>query len=106
MNRKIILALSLCAALMLSLLAGCSQPQDNSASPAAPGTPAATMAPTEAPAPAAESVLADGEYTAKFLTDSSMFHVNETLNDEGKLTVKDGQMTIHVTLAGDSILNL
>ena len=54
---------------------------------------------------AAES-LEDGVYKAKFTTDSSMFHVNETLDDMGVLTVKDGQMTIHVTLAGDGIVNL
>ncbi|MCR5012772.1 MAG: sirohydrochlorin cobaltochelatase, partial [Lachnospiraceae bacterium] len=50
--------------------------------------------------------LADGTYAAKFTTDSSMFHVNETLDDMGELTVKNGEMTIHVSLAGDSILNL
>jgi cobalamin biosynthesis Co2+ chelatase CbiK len=50
--------------------------------------------------------IADGKYKAKFTTDSSMFHVNESLNDMGILTVKDGEMTIHVSLAGDGILNL
>ena len=50
--------------------------------------------------------LEDGVYTATFTTDSSMFHVNEALEDKGTLTVKDGQMTIHVTLASKSILNL
>lgn len=35
-----------------------------------------------------------------------MFHVNETLDNKGTLTVKDGKMTIHVTLAGKGILNL
>ncbi len=55
---------------------------------------------TEAPA------LEDGVYTALFTTDSSMFHVNEALEDKGTLTVQDGQMTIHVTLASKSIVNL
>lgn len=50
--------------------------------------------------------LEDGVYTALFTTDSSMFHVNEALEDKGTLTVQDGQMTIHVTLASKSILNL
>ena len=45
-------------------------------------------------------------YTATFTTDSSMFHVNEALEDKGTLTVRDGQMTIHVTLASKSIVNL
>ena len=50
--------------------------------------------------------IADGVYTADFKTDSSMFHVNEAYKGKGTLTVKDGQMTIHVTLVSKSILNL
>lgn len=50
--------------------------------------------------------IADGTYEAVFTTDSSMFHVNEANDDKGVLTVKDGQMTIHVSLAGDGIVNL
>lgn len=58
-------------------------------------------------AEAAEPVaLEDGEYTATFTTDSSMFHVNEACEGKGTLTVKDGEMTIHVTLASKNILNL
>ena len=37
-----------------------------------------------------EPALADGIYTAEFHTDSSMFHVNETCDGKGTLTVKDG----------------
>ena len=54
----------------------------------------------------AAAALEDGVYTATFTTDSSMFHVNEALEDKGTLTVKDGQMTIHITLASKSIVNL
>ena len=50
--------------------------------------------------------IADGTYSADFKTDSSMFHVNEAYKGKGTLTVKDGQMTIHVTLVSKSILNL
>ena len=50
--------------------------------------------------------LKDGTYSAKFVTDSSMFKVNEELDGMGELTVKDGKMTIHISLASDSILNL
>lgn len=50
--------------------------------------------------------LADGVYSAKFDTDSSMFHVNEANDGRGMLTVEDGQMTIHVSLASKGILNL
>ena len=52
------------------------------------------------------SPLEDGTYTATFTTNGSMFHVNETLDDKGELTVKDGKMTIHVSLASDGIVNL
>ena len=53
-----------------------------------------------------EAVLPDGVYTAEFTTDSSMFHVNEALEGKGILTVENGQMTIHISLAGKGILNL
>ncbi|MBU5446604.1 hypothetical protein [Blautia sp. MSJ-36] len=50
--------------------------------------------------------LEDGVYTAEFDTDSSMFHVNEANDKKGKLTVKDGKMTIHVSLVSKKIVNL
>ncbi len=50
--------------------------------------------------------LADGVYNAEFTTDNSMFHVNEVYDNIGTLTVEDGQMTIHVVLAGKGIINL
>lgn len=48
----------------------------------------------------------DGKYEAKFTTDSSMFSVNETKDGKGELTVKDGKMTIHITLVSKNIVNL
>lgn len=53
-----------------------------------------------------EAELADGVYTAEFKTDSNMFHVNEAKDGKGVLTVKDGKMTIHVSLASTHIVNL
>ena len=50
--------------------------------------------------------MADGIYTVKFDTDSSMFHVNETCNGMGELTVKDGKMMLHITLVSKKIVNL
>ena len=50
--------------------------------------------------------LEDGVYIADFNTDSSMFHVNEACDGKGTLTVKDGEMTIHVSLTSKKILNL
>ncbi|MGN1192910.1 MAG: hypothetical protein ACI4S0_09565 [Dorea sp.] len=54
----------------------------------------------------AEAVLEDGTYTAEFSTDSGMFHVNEACDGKGTLTVKDGEMTIHVSLTSKNIVNL
>ena len=54
----------------------------------------------------AAAVPADGTYSAAFTTDSSMFHVNEAENGRGTLTVKDGKMTIHVSLTSKNIVNL
>ena len=50
--------------------------------------------------------IEDGTYTATFKTDSSMFHVNETNDDKGTLTVENGRMTIHVSLVSKKIVNL
>lgn len=52
------------------------------------------------------SELPDGIYTAAFITDSSMFHVNEACQGKGTLTVENGKMTIHISLATKNILNL
>lgn len=54
----------------------------------------------------AVAVLEDGTYTAEFDTDSSMFHVNEACEGKGTLTVKDGIMTIHVSMPSKNIVNL
>ena len=48
--------------------------------------------------------LEDGTYTAEFDTDSGMFHVNEANDGKGTLTVKNGKMTIHVSLASKKMI--
>ena len=50
--------------------------------------------------------LEDGTYEAEFNTDSGMFHVNEANDGKGILTVKDGKMTIHISLVSKNIVNL
>ena len=50
--------------------------------------------------------LPDGTYVAEFHTDSSMFHVNEACEGKGTLTVENGEMVIHVSLASKNIVNL
>ncbi len=70
------------------------------------GAPTAETASTDSTSEANADVLEDGTYAADFTTDSSMFHVNEAEEGKGVLTVKDGRMTIHVSLSSENILNL
>jgi cobalamin biosynthesis Co2+ chelatase CbiK len=108
--KKKTLALLLATALCVSMFAGCGKAQNEAASDTASSevsTEAADAASSEASdAEAADGELADGVYTASFNTDSSMFHVNEANDGKGTLTVKDGKMTIHVSLASKNIVNL
>ncbi len=52
------------------------------------------------------TAVTDGIYTARFQTDSSMFKVNEAYDGRGTLTVEDGEMTIHISLSSQNIVNL
>ena len=69
------------------------------------GAPTGTTS-SDSTSEANADALEDGTYAADFTTDSSMFHVNEAEDGKGVLIVKDGQMTIHVSLASENILNL
>lgn len=71
------------------------------ASPAAAATDSSDSASTSS-----SDALEDGTYTADFTTDNAMFHVNEAKDGKGDLTVKDGKMTIHISLASKNIVNL
>lgn len=55
---------------------------------------------------ATECPLEDGTYVAEFDSDSSMFHINEANEGKGILTVKDGVMTMHISLPSKSVVNL
>ena len=55
---------------------------------------------------AEKAPIPDGVYSADFKTDGSMFHVNEAHHGKGVLTVKDGKMTIHVSLPSKNTVNL
>jgi hypothetical protein len=99
-------------AIAIVALSACGNPGGT----AAPSQTAVASAATSGAAPASEAApktaaasaaaLADGIYSADFTTDSSMFHVNEANGGKGVLTVKDGKMTIHVSLASKNIVNL
>ena len=78
-----------------------STPDETSAA----GTAAVEKASTSDEA-ASKTTLADGTYSAAFKTDSKMFHINEAYDNKGTLTVKDGKMTIHITLPSKNTLNL
>lgn len=113
------IALALAALMLLALLTACAakpaetEPAEleqtvQTEQPAEPETDetaedADASAEEETPA---EPALPDGVYTADFNTDSSMFHANESCDGKGTLTVQDGKMTIHVSLASKSIVNL
>lgn len=111
---KIIIVGGLSACL---LLGGCGagQAADATSAESTVATQESTITPTES-TEAAETVsmetaqneaqLPDGVYTAEFSTDSSMFHVSEACDGKGTLTVKDGVMTIHISLGSKKILNL
>ena len=99
-------ALLLAGAMLVGALIGCGA-SGTPASSAASSEAAASSAVSEAASePAAEAALPDGVYTADFDTDSSMFHANEANDGKGTLTVKDGQMTFHVSLVSKKIVNL
>ena len=99
-------ALLLAGAVLAGSLTGCgasSAPAGSAVSSEAAASSAVSEAASE---PAAEAALPDGVYTADFDTDSSMFHANKANDGKGTLTVKDGQMTFHVSLVSKKIVNL
>ena len=119
LRNKIIIVGGLSACL---LLGGCGAGQATDAT-SAENTVAATQESTAEQTDSAEAIagtteaaatetaqdkaqLPDGVYTAEFSTDSSMFHVSEACDGKGTLTVKDGVMTIHISLGSKKILNL
>ena len=102
MRCKQFIFVSLAGVVLAASLAGCGGAAPAS-SAAASSVAASSVVVSSA---AAEAALPDGVYTADFETDSSMFHTSEACNGKGTLTVKDGQMTFHVSLASKKIVNL
>ena len=96
------------SALLAASLAGCGSSASSVASSASSEAVSSVAAPASSESAAASSALslADGIYTADFETDSSMFHANEACDGKGTLTVADGTMTFHVSLASTHIVNL
>ena len=124
MKRKIVTLLGV-AALSCAIMTGCGSKDAQTEAPAqeteetaeadttkadaAEETKEADTEEAEATTEEAEETAApleDGVYTAEFDTDSGMFHVNEANDGKGVLTVENGKMTIHVSLASKKIVNL
>jgi len=80
--------------------------EDETEEPSESTEDAAAKETEEASADTQKEALEDGTYSASFTTDGSMFHVNEVYGDRGTLTVKDGEMTIHITMPSKNIVNL
>ena len=99
----ILLTLSVC----LALLAGCggspATAEVDKAETPAPSAPAVSENPVEETDP---SILPDGEYIVDVDTDSSMFHLNEASEGKGVLTVRNGEMTVHISLPSKNIVHL
>lgn len=94
------------AALALLSVCGCaaqSAPEQPAVEPAAEPTIEPTAEPVAEPL---EPVLEDGVYSALFSSDSGMFHANEADDGRGVLTVKNGEMTLHIRMPSKNIVNL
>ena len=92
MKKKMITIL--CAAMLgCALLAGCGS---------GGSAPAGSETETQEEAGTAEET----ETAAEAETAEDMFHVSEACDGKGTLTVEDGKMTIHISLASKNIVNL
>lgn len=102
--KKKLLVLVLSAVMAVGMMSGCGAKSDTSDTKAK--TAENSSAKEEETEEQTECELEDGTYTAEFKTDSGMFHVNEANDGKGVLTVENGKMTIHVSLASKKIVNL
>ncbi len=105
MHCKQFLSLSVASLLLAAALTGCGA-ASSTASSAAGSEAASSVASSAAASETAAAALPDGVYTAEFDTDSGMFHANEACDGKGTLTVENGKMTFHVSLASKKIVNL
>ena len=101
MRCKQFIIVSLAGVVLAASLAGC-----GGAAPASSVAASSVASSVVASSAVAEAALPDGVYTADFETDSSMFHTSEACNGKGTLTVENGVMTFHVSLASKKIVNL
>lgn len=103
MHCKQLVSLSVASLMLAAVLTGCGGASSTASSAVSSEGRLPSAAAASEPA---EAALPDGVYTAEFDTDSGMFHANEACNGMGTLTVENGQMTFHVSLASKKIVNL
>ena len=101
MRCKQFIIVSLAGVVLAASLASC-----GGAVPASSAAASSAASSVVASSAVAKAALPDGVYTADFETDSSMFHTSEACNGKGTLTVENGVMTFHVSLASKKIVNL
>ena len=106
MRCKQFLSLSVASLLLAAALTGCGAASSTASSAAGSETASSVASSAAAASETAAAALPDGVYTAEFDTDSGMFHANEACDGKGTLTVENGTMTFHVSLASKKIVNL
>ena len=96
--------LSLCIALCMMFMTACagsSGGTDGGASEEGSGDSSES-----AEAAVNEWGLADGTYVVDVSTSHAMFHINEANHGKGILTVANGEMTVHISLTSQKIVNV
>ena len=106
MHCKQFLSLSVASLLLAAALTGCGAASSTASSAAGSEAASSVASSAAAASETAAAALPDGIYTADFDTDSGMFHANEACDGKGTLTVENGTMTFHVSLASKKIVNL
>ena len=106
MHCKQFVSLSIASLMLAAALTGCGAASSVASSAASSEASSSVASSVEAASAETTASLPDGVYTADFETDSSMFHANEACDGKGTLTVENGQMTFHVSLASKKIVNL
>ena len=108
MLRKKLLVLMLSASMAMTMLVGCGGNTDKKESTKTETSKDdTTEAKNDSKEADKKAELEDGTYNVDFNTDSSMFHENPDYNNgKATLTVKDGKMTVHITLNSKNIVQL
>ena len=106
MHCKQFLSLSVASLLLAAALTSCGAASSTASSAAGSEAASSVASSAAAASETAAAALPDGVYTAEFDTDSGMFHANEACDGKGTLTVENGTMTFHVSLASKKIVNL